>query len=213
MPNFSGLFDVLKRRTTNEGEKEKKDAKNDAKNKINFDEINKNKSKFCVDGIALLFLTKTGIIKSIIENEMMLNFYIFVITPSLVDEIDRQKKDNESEANYILNLIKAKKISVENVYKNKSLTQYGLYNVELEVVSHFLNGNCNYIISDDAIIRANREILKLKVISTPAFMLHLFDKGIITKEHAISAYAVLRNEKWFEEWLIDECIRRVKSKN
>ncbi|PKP57647.1 MAG: hypothetical protein CVT88_02190 [Candidatus Altiarchaeales archaeon HGW-Altiarchaeales-1] len=75
-----------------------------------------------------------------------------------------------------------------------------------------MNGNCNYIISDEAIIRTNREILKLKVISTPAFVWSLHDKGIITEEHTISAYAILRGEKWFEDCAIDEGIRREKLK-
>jgi len=165
------------------------------------------KKKFCIDGIALLSLAKTGIIETAVD------FYDIVLVPSLIEEIESQKKENEPEALYISKLIKEEKFLKEHVYKNDDLKLYGLFGVELEVVSHFLNGNCDFILSDDAIIRENREILKLNVVSTPAFILSLINKGIITKEKGISAYAILRNDKWFEEWIIDECIRRVKTCN
>ncbi len=217
MAGLGNLFGMLKRKDEKESDEiEKKETKhkgdmandkcgiNEAEREIkNFDN---NRKKICIDGISLLSLTKIGVI------EYALKFYDLIITPSLVDEINKQKKDNELDATHILNLINTGKISKENVNKNKDLMQYGLYGVELEIVSHFLNGNCNYILADDAIIRTNREILKLNVISTPSFVLSLFDKGMMTKEHAISAYAILRTEKWFEGWVIDECIRRVKLK-
>ncbi|CEG11513.1 hypothetical protein MSIBF_A1490012 [groundwater metagenome] len=217
MGNLSGLFNILKRKDeeesrieSNKNEKEEINANfedegmKEIEKKIKYFD-NKTRSKICIDGIALLLLTKTGIIEDAI------NFYNVVLTPLLEDEIERQKKDNEPEAHIILNLINAGKISVEKVYQNKDLKQYGLYDVELEIVSHFLNGNCNFILSDDALIRTNREILKLKVISTPAFVLNLFIQKMITQEHAIDAYIILRSEKWFNDCIIDECIRRVKS--
>ncbi|NCN65533.1 MAG: hypothetical protein GW779_00530 [Candidatus Altiarchaeum hamiconexum] len=218
MANLGGLFNILKRKDKKEsrtkGNIREKEETTDIVEDKGMKEIeqefkyldSKTKNKICIDGIALLLLTKMGIIENAI------NFYNIILTPSLVEEIEKQKKDNEPEANFILNLINTGKFSKEKVDKNKDLIQYGLYMAELEIVSHFLNGNCNFILSDDAIIRANREILKLNAISTPAFVLSLLNKEIITREHAISAYAILRSEKWFEEWIIDECIRRVKLK-
>ncbi|PKP58570.1 MAG: hypothetical protein CVT89_02645 [Candidatus Altiarchaeales archaeon HGW-Altiarchaeales-2] len=218
MANFGGLFNILKRMPEEESRIESnKNRKEEIKANVEDEGIkdigkevkyfdNKTRSKICIDGIALLLLTKTGIIEDAI------NFYNIVLTPLLADEIERQKKDNEPEAHIILNLINTGKISVEKVSVNKDIMLCGLYKVELEIVSHFLNGNCNFILSDDALIRTNREILKLKVISTPAFVLNLFVKKMITQEHAIDAYIILRSEKWFEEWAIDECIRRVKLK-
>lgn len=205
MANFSGLFDKLKRKGKGESdEKKRENIDREYKPKTIENYISKNKVKICIDGVALQLLTKLGMIENVV------NFYDVAITSLLADEIDKQKKDNEQEANYLLNLINTGKISVAKVHPNKDLVQYGLYGIELEIVSHFLNGNCDYILADDAIIRVNREILKLRIISTPAFILSLLDKEIIRKEQAISAYAILRSEKWFEEWTIDECIRRVK---
>jgi len=216
MANLGDLFNLLKRKNKDEsGMDSNKKQKEEIKSSVEDEGVkdiekevkyfdNKTRSKICIDGIALLLLTKTGIIENAI------NFYNIILTPLLAEEIERQKKDNEPEAHIILNLINTGKISVENVSVNKDLMLYGLYGIELEIVSHFLNGNCNFILSDEVIIRANREILKLKVVSTPAFILNLFNKKFISKEKAIDAFIILRKEKWFNYCIIDECIRIVK---
>lgn len=192
---IGNLFDLLKERGKRKGVGSKKENKKEVK----FEE----NKKICIDGTALLSLTKAGVIEDAV------NFYNIILTPSLKDEIEREKKENEPEAHTILKLIDAGRISVKNVFVNKDLMLYGLYGVELEIVSYFLNNNCT-ILSDDAIIRENKEILKLKVVSTPAFILNLFNKKFIGKEKAIDAFITLRKERWFNDWIIDECIRRVK---
>lgn len=195
MANFGNLFDLLKEKDERKGV----DTKKESKKEVKFEE----NRKICIDGTALLSLTKAGVIEDAV------NFYNIILTPSLKDEIEREKKENEPEAHTILKLINTERISVKNVFVNKDLMLYGLYGVELEIVSYFLNNNCT-ILSDDAIIRENKEILKLKVVSTPAFILNLFNKKFIGKEKAIDAFITLRKERWFNDWIIDECIRRVK---
>jgi len=160
--------------------------------------------KICADCIALIHLCKIGIIEKILKN------FTIVITPAIEEEIKREKKEGENVAKIGHQLIENKEIIVEVPYKNLELVYYGLRDSELEIVSHFLDKKCDLILSDDAIIRENAEILNLKVVSTPAFILNLFKRKILNKDKTLNALIALRHEKWFENWIIDECIRRVK---
>lgn len=166
----------------------------------------KEKIRICADCIALIHLSKIGIINKILDSGQ----FTIIITPSEEEEIKKEEKENESEGKDLSELIKNNKIMVEVPYKNLELVHYGLRNAELEVVSHFLDNKCDLILADDAIIRENTEILNLKIISTPSFILNLFERKILDKQKTIGALIALRHERWFEEWIIDECIRRVK---
>lgn len=162
------------------------------------------KIKICADCISLIHLAKIGIIEKISKN------FSIIITPKIKEEIEKELKENENVAKILHNLIENKEIIIENIKENSDLLYYGLRDSELDVVGCFQDKKCDIILSDDAIIRDNREILNLKVISTPSFILNLFERKILSDKEAINALIMLRSEKWFVDCTIDECIKRVK---
>lgn len=159
------------------------------------------KIKICADCLSLIHLAKIGIIKKISKN------FTIIITKKIKEEIEKELKENENVAKILNEIIK--EMIIENPNIDDGLLYYGLRDSELEIVKCFLDNKCEIILSDDAIIRDNKEILNLKVISTPSFILYLAERKILENKEARNALIMLRSEKWFTEWVIDECIRRV----
>ncbi|MFN3528080.1 MAG: hypothetical protein ACK4YO_03165 [Candidatus Altarchaeaceae archaeon] len=190
------IFEIFEK---NKGKEEKKESNESIK------EILKETQniKICADVLSLIHLAKIGII-----DEVSKNFKI-IITNKIKEEIEKELKENENVAKILNEIIKNNGIIVEYVNYDEELLYYGLRGAELEVVECFKEKKCDIILSDDGTIRDNREILDLKVISTPSFILYLTEKKILNKKEARNALVMLRSEKWFTEWIIDECIRRV----
>lgn len=162
------------------------------------------KLKFSADLISILHLTEIGLLDKTIEN------YEITITGGALQELKREKDEGEPEAVIILDFINRNKIKVETAGMLPDMDIYGLKEIESETISHFKARKTDIILTDDEMIRDNERILEIKIMSTPSLVLSLYMHKKITKEEAISALAALRRIKWFQDWIIDEAIRRVK---
>lgn len=162
------------------------------------------KIKFSADLISILHLTEIGLLDKTVEN------YEITITGCALQELKREKDEGEPEAIIILDCINRNKIKVETANILPDMDLYGLKEIEAETISHYKARKTDFILTDDRIIRDNERILEIKIISTPSLVLSLCKHKKITKEEAINALASLRRIKWFEDWIIDEAIRRVK---
>jgi len=162
------------------------------------------KLKFSADLLSILHLTHAGVIDKTTEK------YDIAITKSAYEEIKREKDEGEAEAYILLDLINKNKIKVESSTLLPDMEIYGLREIELETTSHHKTRKTDILLTDDKIIRDNEAILGLRIMSTPSLILSLWRDRKITKEEAINALAALRRIKWFQDWIIDDSIRRIK---
>lgn len=105
------------------------------------------------------------------------------------------------------NLIRIKEI--ENKDKVDTLKLFGLHLGEAEAVALYFQEKAQFLATDDDTCRKNRIILGLNIIGSPAIVLMLFRKALITRNKAIDCVLALDTIGWFDTEVMNEMKRQI----
>ena len=137
-----------------------------------------------------------------------------VIIPKKVHEeavINGKKKGHPDaliiEQTINSNLIKIRQI--ENKNKVDNLRLFGLHLGEAEAVALYFQENAQFLATDDDTCRKNRIILGINIIGSPAIVLILFRKALITGKKAIDCVSALETIGWFDAEVMYEMKRQI----
>jgi predicted nucleic acid-binding protein len=155
-----------------------------------------------MDAMVVINLSKITLLQNLAENIRL------VIPHKVFEESVENSLGRYNDALITDGLIKTGNIMVLDVNKDKlrAIEKFGLIGGEAEVVALYLDGKYDAVASDDDAVRANRALLNLKVIGTPAIIRWMFEKGIIAKKKAVESLEELKTIGWFENGLLDRII-------
>jgi predicted nucleic acid-binding protein len=105
------------------------------------------------------------------------------------------------------NLITIKEI--ENKEKVDYLRLFGLHLGEAEAIALYFQEKAQILATDDDTCRKNRIILGINIIGSPAIVLMLFRKALITRRQAIDCVSALETIGWFDTEVIHEIKRKI----
>lgn len=132
-----------------------------------------------------------------------------IISQRVYDEILAGEKRGHSEVKVITSLIEAKKMIVKLVTKKSLIEKAEQFNIqrgEGEAVALYWQEKADYLATDDDNVRKKSTILEIKVIGTPAIILHLYKQRLITKEKFEESISELRKIGWFSDAIIDKIL-------
>jgi len=105
------------------------------------------------------------------------------------------------------NLIKIKEIDKKDKVDNLRL--FGLHLGEAEAVALYFQEKAQFLATDDDTCRKNRIILGINIIGSPAIVLMLFRKALITRKTAIDCVFALETIGWFDTEIMHEMKRQI----
>jgi len=155
-----------------------------------------------MDAMVVINLSKITILQNLAENIRL------VIPHKVFEEAVENSLGRYNDALITDGLIKDGNIMVLDVNEDrlKRIERFGLIGGEAEVVALYLDGKYDAVASDDDAVRANRALLNLKVIGTPAIIRWMFENGIIAKKKVVESLEELKTIGWFEKGLLDRII-------
>lgn len=107
-------------------------------------------------------------------------------------------------------LIKIKEI--KNKKKVDELKIFGLHLGEAEAVVLYFQEQAQFLATDDDTCRRNRIILEINIIGSPAIVLTLLRKGVITKQKAMDCVYALETIGWFGIEIINEMRNKIEKR-
>ncbi len=105
------------------------------------------------------------------------------------------------------NLIKIKEINNKDNVDNLRL--FGLHLGEAEAVALYFQEKAQFLATDDDTCRKNRIILGINIIGSPAIILMLLRKALITRNKAIDCISALETIGWFDTEVRHEMKRQI----
>ncbi len=105
------------------------------------------------------------------------------------------------------NLIKIKEINNKDNVDNLRL--FGLHLGEAEAVALYFQEKAQFLATDDDTCRKNRIILGINIIGSPAIVLMLLRKALITRKKAIDCISALETIGWFDTEVRHEMKRQI----
>ena len=90
-----------------------------------------------------------------------------------------------------------------------NLRLFGLHLGEAEAVALYFQEKAQFLATDDDTCRKNRIILGINIIGSPAIVLMLFRKALITKKKAIDCVCALETIGWFDTEIMHEMKRQI----
>ncbi|MCX9073099.1 MAG: hypothetical protein OIN88_00360 [Candidatus Methanoperedens sp.] len=108
------------------------------------------------------------------------------------------------------NLIKIKR--VKNKDKVDNLRLFGLHLGEAEAVALYFQEKAEFLATDDDTCRKNRIILGINIIGSPAIVIILFRKALITRKKALDCVSALETIGWFDTEVIHEMKRQIEKR-
>jgi predicted nucleic acid-binding protein len=142
-------------------------------------------------------------------------YHIIIPTKVYEETVIRGKKKGHPDALIIeqtinSNLIKIKEI--ENKDKVDNLRLFGLHLGEAEAVALYFQEKAQFLATDDDTCRKNRIILGINIIGSPAVVLMLFNKALITRKKAIDCVLTLETIGWFDTEVMHEMKRQIEKR-
>jgi len=161
------------------------------------------------DSMVLIHLAKTTVL------ERSCDYFGEVLIPEKVyREIMEGKNKEYGDVEVIEEIIKNKKINVKRI-KNKRLinraNQYNIQGGEAEALALYWQEEADYLATDDDNVRRKSYILNFNIIGTPAIMLKLYERGIISKEKFMDSIKRLKSIGWFSSAVIDKMMMEVEN--
>jgi predicted nucleic acid-binding protein len=151
------------------------------------------------DTMVLIHLAKTTTL------EESCNYFQEVIIPEKVKQ--EVIKEEHPETTIIKELISNNKIKVKTINNKdyyKRANELNIFRGEAEVVALAWEMSADAIATDDDNVRKKREIIKLRIIGTPAILLTLFQKKKIDKEKLQKAIRKMKEIGWFSSTIWDK---------
>jgi len=108
------------------------------------------------------------------------------------------------------NLIKIKR--VKNKDKVDNLRLFGLHLGEAKAVALYFQEKAEFLATDDDTCRKNRIILGINIIGSPAIVIILFRKALITRKKALDCVSALETIGWFDTEVIHEMKRQIEKR-
>lgn len=106
------------------------------------------------------------------------------------------------------NLIKIKE--GQDKKKVDNLRLFGLHYGEAEAVALYYQENARFLATDDDTCRKNRIILDINIIGSPAIVIMLYRKGIISKDKVIDCVSSLEEIGWFDANILYEMSQQIE---
>ncbi len=137
-----------------------------------------------------------------------------VIIPTKVYEetVINGKKKGHPDALIIQQTINSNLIKIKEI-KNKdnvdNLRLFGLHLGEAEAVALYFQEKAQFLATDDDTCRKNRIILGINIIGSPAIVLMLLRKALITRKKAIDCISALETIGWFDTEVRHEMKRQI----
>lgn len=103
--------------------------------------------------------------------------------------------------------IKGDLIKIKGVMDKRrvdNLRLFGLHLGEAEAVALYFQEKARYLATDDDTCRRNRIILGINIVGSPAIILTLLRKGLITRQKASDCVSALETIGWFDTDIIHE---------
>jgi predicted nucleic acid-binding protein len=160
------------------------------------------------DSMVLIHLAKMQVLTDSCQ------YFGDVIIPTKVYEgtVINGKKKGHSDALIIQQTINSNLIKIKEI-KNKdnvdNLKLFGLHFGEAEAVALYFQEKAQFLATDDDSCRKNRIILGINIIGSPAIVLMLFRKALITRKKAIDCISALETIGWFGAEVMHEMKRQI----
>ena len=87
---------------------------------------------------------------------------------------------------------------------------FGLHLGEAEAVALYFQEKAQFLATDDDTCRKNRIILGINIIGSPAIVLMLFRKALITRKKAMDCVLALESIGWFDTEVMQEMKRQIE---
>jgi predicted nucleic acid-binding protein len=159
------------------------------------------------DTVALIHLAKLTILEKVCTIDAAL-------IPELVrKEVLEGKNKGYPDVPITFDLIEKKKIIVKKAepLKVKKLMQFNIQGGEAEAIALYQQEKAGWLVTDDDNVRKKAAILDIHVIGTPALIIQMYKKKLITKEKAIQSIRELQKIGWFSQAVIDQLHAEVET--
>lgn len=156
------------------------------------------------DAMVVIHLAKITLLEASCRH-----FKPMVIPEAVQQEILAGKKKGYEDVAIIEELLKAETLGVKHVKNTKLLKRAEAFNVqrgEAEAVALYWQEHADYLASDDDNLRKKSTLLNIQLIGTPAIILTLYRKKLISKDKLIGSLQVLRKIGWFSNAVIDTIV-------
>lgn len=159
------------------------------------------------DAMVLIHLAKISIL------EKSCDYFKKVLISELVYyEILKGNEKGFSDVPIILELIKQKKIIITKA-RDKSLikkvNQFNVQDGEAETIVLYWQEKADLIATDDDNVRKKKTLLNIKIIGTPAIVVELYKKKMISKDKLEQGVSELRKIGWFSNTVLDKILMEV----
>ncbi len=161
------------------------------------------------DAMVLIHLAKITVLETCCGH-----FGEMMIPPRVFEEtVTAGKKQRHADATLIEALVDQGKIRVKPVAEKALLEKAQAFNIdggEAEAVALYWQEKAGLLATDDDNVRGKKELLKLRLIGTPAILLSLFNDKKIGAEKTKEAVRKLRKIGWFGGEVLDKVLREVE---
>lgn len=163
--------------------------------------------KIIIDTCSIILLAKSSVLEELSKQHNL------VITNYVYDEVVKGKDRKFLDAMMTERLCKEKKIKKIGV-KNKKLlnkikNDFGLGDGEASTVAYSIETG-ERILTDNKQGRKAAKVYGLKLLGSAEIVVSLFKTKKIDEDKAIGALKVLRQFGWFEEYIIEEALKKIK---
>lgn len=158
------------------------------------------------DAVALIHLAKLTILEKVSALD-------YAVIPELVlAEVLQGKEKGFPDVPITLALIEKKSITVRKAEASrvKRLAQFNVQGGEAEAVALYIQEKARWLITDDDNVRKKALILGVHVIGTPALIIHVYEKKLITKEKTLQCIRELQKIGWFSQAVMDRLREEVE---
>lgn len=160
------------------------------------------------DSMVIIHLAKTSLL------ETACSYFGNVIIPERIvwETVSRGMERGYGDALIIHTLIERKKIMVKKITDAALLRRAYQFNIqggEAEAVALYWQEKADLLATDDDNVRKKRVTLEIQVIGTPAIILALYRKKMVTKEKIVDAINTLREIGWFSSAILDSMMMEV----
>ena len=160
------------------------------------------------DSMILIHLAKMQILTDSCQ------YFGNVLIPTKVYEesVIKGQKKGHPDALIIEQTIQSNLIRIKGIVNNEKIVNlrlFGLHLGEAEAVALYFQEKAQFLATDDDTCRKNRIILGINIIGSPAIVLMLFRKALITRKKAIDCVLALETIGWFDTEIMHEMKRQI----
>lgn len=161
------------------------------------------------DSMILIHLAKMAILSE------SCRYFGDVLIPKKVyqESVTAGRKNGHPDALIIEQAIDGNLIKITEVQDKKkvhNLRLFGLHYGEAEAVALYYQENARFLATDDDTCRKNKIMLDINIIGSPAIVIMLYKKRIISREKAINCISSLEEIGWFDANILYEMNQQIE---